>query len=85
MTNQPEKPSTTLPATVEKIIKPPHPREPEKAQINIEDGADPLYKEVRIENTLIDGEGKKVRLKKGAKVEVKIEADASETTTKPEN
>src|SRR5437867_12365900 len=30
------KPSTTLPGTVEKIIKPVVPSEPEKAQINIE-------------------------------------------------
>jgi hypothetical protein len=44
-----EKRSTTLPATVEKIIKPIAPGEPEKAQISIE-GADHLYKEIRIEN-----------------------------------
>jgi hypothetical protein len=46
-----EKPSTTLPGTVEKIIKSPYPSESEKAQIAIE-GADHLYKEIRIENTL---------------------------------
>lgn len=43
-----DKPSTTLPATVEKIIKPPVPGMPEKAQIAIE-GADHLYRELRIE------------------------------------
>ena len=31
-----EKPSTTLPGTVEKIIKSPHPGVPEKAQISVE-------------------------------------------------
>ena len=36
-----EKPSTTLPGTVEKIIKPVSPDEPEKAQIAVE-GADDL-------------------------------------------
>jgi hypothetical protein len=46
-----EKPSTTLSGTVEKIIKPVNPREPEKAQISVE-GAERLYQEIRIENTL---------------------------------
>ena len=56
-----EKPSTTLPATVEKIIKPLLPSDPEKAQIAVE-GADHLYREIRIENTLTDENGAKVRL-----------------------
>jgi hypothetical protein len=68
-----EKPSTTLPATVEKIIKPLVPTEPEKAQISIE-GADHLYREIRIENTLVDENGNKVALKPGAEVEVTVEA-----------
>ena len=73
------KPSTTLPATVEKIIKPAFPSEPEKAQIAIH-GADHLYREVRIENTLTDSNGEKVRLKPGAEVEVTIEAEPKATT-----
>jgi hypothetical protein len=72
----PEKPSVTLPATVEKIITTPDPIEPEKAQISLEDG-DPLYREIRIENTLTDEKGKKVKLKRGAKVEVTVEANQS--------
>jgi hypothetical protein len=76
-----EKPSTTLPATVEKIIKSPHPAIPEKAQIAIE-GADHLYREIRIENTLTDENGDKVRLKQGAEVEVIIEAEPEATTAK---
>ena len=71
-----EKPSVTLPGTVEKIIMPPDPFEPEKAQISLEDG-DPLYREIRIDNTLTDEEGKKVKLKRGAKVEVTVEANQS--------
>ena len=62
------------PAKVQKIIKSPLTSEPEKAEISVED-ADPLYREIRIENTLKDDEGKKVRLKEGADVEVVIEAD----------
>ena len=57
-----EKPNVILPGTVEKIIKPSYPDEPEKAQIAIE-GADLLYGEIRIENSLKDENGKEVRLK----------------------
>jgi hypothetical protein len=74
-------PSTTLPATVEKIIKPLTQDDPEKAQISIE-GADHLYREIRIENTLIDENGDKVRLKPGAEVEVTVEAQPEATVTK---
>jgi hypothetical protein len=76
-----EKPSTTLPATVEKIIQPIVPEEPEKAQIAVH-GADHLYRELRIENTLTDEEGNKVKLKPGAQLEVTIEAQPEATTAK---
>jgi hypothetical protein len=77
-----EKPSTTMSATVEKIIKPAFPADPEKAQIAVH-GADQLYRELRIENTLTDENGDKVRLKPGAEVEVTIAADPS-ATAKPD-
>jgi uncharacterized membrane protein len=73
-----EKPSTTLTGTVEKIIPSPYAGEPEKAQIAVE-GADDLYREIRVENTLVTEDGEEVRLKKGAQVEVKIEAGAEST------
>jgi hypothetical protein len=73
-----EKPSVTLPGTVEKIIPAPHAEEPEKAQISVE-GADHLYREIRIENILEDDNGNKVKLEKGAHVEVTIEANPTET------
>ena len=76
-----EKLNTTLPGTVEKIIKSPYPSEPEKAQIAIE-GADQLYREIRIENTLKDEKGNEVRLKQGAEVEVTVEAEPEATTPK---
>lgn len=74
-----ENPSTTLPGTVEKIIKSPFPSEPEKAQIAVE-GADHLYKEIRIENTLTDENGEKVQLKAGAEVKVTVEAEPDAIT-----
>ena len=73
-----EKPSTTMPATVEKIIKPAFPSQPERAQIAVH-GADQLYRELRIENSLTDENGEKVRLKPGAEVEVTIAADPADT------
>jgi hypothetical protein len=76
-----DKPSTTLPARVEKIIKSPSPSVPEKAQIVVE-GGDHLYRELRIENTLTDENGGKVRLKQGAEVEVTIEAEPEATIPK---
>ena len=75
----------TLPGTVEKIIPSPFSGLPEKAEIAVE-GADPLYKEIRVENKLQDEEGTEVGLKPGAEVEVTIEAEPHQTTPKkPEN
>jgi hypothetical protein len=70
--------SVTLPAVVDKIIESRDPREPEKAQINIQEGADPLYKEIRIKNSLIDQNGEEVTLKEGEEVEVTVEAQKAE-------
>jgi hypothetical protein len=80
-TESTEKPSTTLPGTVEKIIKPAAPRDPEQAQIAVE-GAEELYREIRIENTLKDEDGQDVALKPGAPVNVTIEADKKDTIKK---
>jgi hypothetical protein len=78
-----EKPSTTMPGVVEKIIKPIIPDEPERAQIGIE-GADDLYREIRIENTMKNADGETVGLKEGAQVDVVIVADERDTVKKPE-
>jgi len=78
-----QKATATLPGKVERVIKP-HPQsgEPEKAQIAVE-GADHLYREIRVPNKLVDADGKKVKLKPGAEVEIKIEADPVVTSTEP--
>lgn len=76
------RPKTKKPGTVRKIIQPHDSSEPEKAEISVE-GADHLYREIRIENTLEDSHGKKVKLKPGAEVEVIVEAD--EKATVPQN
>jgi hypothetical protein len=79
-----KKPSTTLRGTVEKNISSPVPSEPDKAQIAIA-GAEPLYKELRIENTLTDASGNEVQLKRGAEVEVTVEAESRGVTSKTDH
>jgi hypothetical protein len=71
----------TLPGTVEKVIPPIDPQEPEKAQIGVH-GADHLYREIRVDNVLKDAKGQDVSLKPGADVEVTIQADPAVTTPK---
>jgi hypothetical protein len=71
-----------LKGTVQKIIKPLRPSEPEKAQIDIQ-GADDLYREIGIDNEVADEKGDKAQLKEGAVVDVIVEADSSATVKKP--
>ena len=73
-----ENPSTTLPGTVERIIKPLFPGDSEKAQISVE-GGDHLYREIRVENRVTNAEGETVRLKEGAEVNVIIEVAPEDT------
>ena len=73
-----EKATVTLPGTVEKIIKNVDPKAPEKAQIVVE-GADHLYREIRIDNVLQNENGEEVALKPGAEVDVTLEAPAEAT------
>ena len=70
--------------TVQKVIRSADPREPEKAQINIHD-ADALYREIRVENEVVDDKGGKERLRAGAEVDVIVEADSSATIKRPGN
>lgn len=72
-----------LTGTVTKIIKPYGPDEPEKAEVDIEE-AEPLYREIRVENVVTDDNGKEERLRQGAHVDVIIEADSDATTKRPQ-
>ena len=76
-----EKPAVVHSGTVQRVIKSPFPREPEKAEIALKD-ADHLYREIRVENTLNTPDGKPVSLKEGAEVDVIIEADPKDTKPK---
>jgi hypothetical protein len=75
----PERPSTTMPGIVDKIIPSPRSGQPEKAQIAVEE-ADHRYRDLRIENTLTDEHGDDVRLKKGAHVAVTVTAEPETST-----
>jgi len=69
-----ERPRTVITGTVDKLIASSHPNQREEAQISIE-GADPGYRDVRIENSLTDEHGDEVKIKKGAHVEVTVTAE----------
>jgi hypothetical protein len=64
---------TTVSGTVNRIIPFLRPNQPERAHIAV-DGADDRYRDLRIENVLIDGNGDEVRLKKGAHVGLTVTA-----------
>jgi hypothetical protein len=66
-----------LHGTVKKVIKPAHPTQAEKAQIDITE-ADDLYWEIRVDNVLADDEGKKERLEPGDEVDVTIEKESDQ-------
>jgi hypothetical protein len=68
----------TPPGTVDKII-PALGSHPEKTQIAVE-GAELLYREIRVDSKLQDDSGKDVSLKRGAEVQVTIEAKPEATT-----
>jgi hypothetical protein len=71
-----------LSGTVEKIIKPVAPSEPEKAQIGVNE-ADALYREIRIENAVVDEHGREAKLRAGAHVDLIVEADSDATLKTP--
>jgi len=71
-----------LRGTVAKVIKPLHPSQPEKAEIDIHD-ADDLYREIRVDNEFSDGGGEKTSLKPGTELDVILEADSDATLKKP--
>jgi hypothetical protein len=76
-----KKPAVTKPGVVQKIIPSPYPNLPEKAEIAVE-GADHLYREIRIDNTLEDEKGREVKLKPGAEVQVTVAANPADTEPK---
>jgi hypothetical protein len=51
---------------------------PDKVELAIS-AADPLFREVRLENTLMTPDGEQVALKSGARLDVTLEAESADT------
>jgi hypothetical protein len=77
----PEQPSTTMPGRVARIIPSRSRKQPEKAQIAIDQAAH-QFRNLRIENSLTDEHGDEVKLKKGAHVEVTVAAKGKTSSAK---
>jgi hypothetical protein len=73
-TRVPERPSATMPGTVDKIIPSSRSNQPERAQIGV-NGPDRRYRDLRIDNALTDEHGDDVKLKKGEHVDVTVTAE----------
>jgi len=74
--------SVTLPGIVERVIESPHPAVPERAQIAVE-GADDLYREIRIDSALKADDGQTVVLKEGDQVNVPVHLGRALMVWKP--
>ena len=70
-----ERPSTSMPGTVDKVIPSRRRSLPAKAQIVVKHTGR-RYRKLRIENSLTDAHGDEVELKKGARVQVTVTAES---------
>jgi len=73
-----------MPAVVNKVLKPRSPFGTEKVEISIPD-ADDLFREIRVENLLIDAKGNMLALQPGTQLDVRLEADKENLTGKSPN
>ena len=71
-----------LQGTVQKIIQPLIPNQPEKVEILL-DHADELFREIRVENVFTRLNGQKFALNPGAKITVILEAEPEATIRRP--
>lgn len=67
--------------TAQRIVTDVYQTRGQEVEIVIE-GAEHLFREIRIENTFTDAGGKAVALKRGARVDLTFEADAQDTVKK---
>jgi hypothetical protein len=78
VTRQHSRPYKTVSAVVNKLLQPDSSHQPEKVEIAI-GAADPLFREVRLENRFTSPQGEIVSLKQGAQVDVTFEAEIRDT------
>jgi len=74
---QRNRPWKTVPAVVNKLVKPGFADQPEKVEISIT-GAEDLFREIRIENRFIGVDGGPVALTNGAHLDVTFEAETKD-------
>ena len=72
-----------MPAVAQQIIPPRHGEQFERVEITIPE-AEVLFREVRIENSFLDGRGEFRSLTTGTKLDVRFEADAGTLVKKTE-
>lgn len=73
---QRKRPSKTLPAVVQKVVKPLYPEQVERVEILIP-AADDLFREIRVENIFTDVNGQRVALTNGTRLDVTFDAESS--------
>ena len=74
---QRNRPWKSVPAVVNKLVKPGFADQPEKVEISIS-GAEHLFREIRIENKFTGVDGALVALTNGAHVDVTFEAETKD-------
>lgn len=74
---QRNRPWKTVPGVVNKLVKPSFADQPEKVEISI-NGAEDLFREIRIENKFNGVDGGPVALTNGAHVDVTFEAETKD-------
>ena len=68
------RPWKTLPAVVNKTVRSPLPDQPDAVEISIT-GAEDLFREIRIENSFTNIDGRPIALTSGVRLEVTFEAE----------
>ena len=76
---QRNKPWKTVPAKVNKVVKPYTAGEPDRVEIGVVEGED-LFREIRIENSFMDVDGTPMSLQTGTELELTFEAETKRAT-----
>ncbi|HKV78097.1 MAG TPA: hypothetical protein VJP02_08170 [Candidatus Sulfotelmatobacter sp.] len=70
-----------MPAMVKNILPPLYPQAVERVEVTIPE-ADDLFREIRVENSFVDAEGAVIGIKSGTRLDVRLEAAATNLGTK---
>ncbi len=76
---QRNRPWKTVPAKVNKVVRPYSASEPDRVEIAVVEGED-LFREIRIENSFMDVDGTPMSLQTGTELELTFEAETKRAT-----